>query len=216
MLKGSIVALSVGKPKTFHWKGKEELSGIGKHRVQSVRLDKERFEGDDVANPEFHGGAERAVCLYPFEHYALWEREFNQPLTIPAFGENICMTGMLEKDVYIGDILSVGSAILQVTQGRVPCSTISKFNEIDPLLARIVETGYTGYFCKVLQEGILSDTDEITLIERIQDQVSILYANEIMFHDRKNQAGIESILNVEELAVDWRDKLTKRLNQLTN
>nr|WP_245349941.1 MOSC domain-containing protein [Cytobacillus eiseniae] len=193
------------------WKGKTENSAIGKKGIEEAVLKKNGFIGDYVANREFHGGPERAVCLYPYEHYLLWEKEYNQTFRMPAFGENICVENMLEKDVYIGDTFSFGDAIIQVSQGRIPCSTISKHNRIDSLLGRIVETGFTGYFFRVLQEGEVTDKSNLTLIDRKQENFSVLNGNMLMFHDRKNKKAIEEFLQIEELAIVWREKLLRML-----
>ncbi|GAA3330648.1 hypothetical protein GCM10020331_084070 [Ectobacillus funiculus] len=63
------------------------VTGIGKEEVEGCWLRKESFDGDAVANTSFHGGVDRAVCVYPFEHYALWEKQFGSTLPRPAFGE---------------------------------------------------------------------------------------------------------------------------------
>lgn len=213
-MEGSIIALSVGEPKGFTWKGREELSGIGKSKVQEVLLTKQGFKGDGVANLEFHGGPDRAVCVYPFEHYKQWEKEFNTKFQPPAVGENICLTNMLEKDVYIGDIFSIGDTVVQVTQGRIPCSTISKFNDIDSLLGRIVETCFTGYFFRVLNEGVIYSDSKIQLMNRIQEKISVYDANYVMFHDRKNKKVIEDILQINELASVWKEKFNELLERI--
>ena len=120
-----IIRLNIGKPKISTYKSKEFLTGIGKKSISEALLLKDQFVGDGVANPAFHGGPDRAVCFYPYEHYKQWEEEFNKILSIPAFGENLTVSGMLEKDICIGDIFQIGDTIVQITQGRVPCSTIS-------------------------------------------------------------------------------------------
>jgi MOSC domain-containing protein YiiM len=208
---GDIISLSVGKPKNFMWKGNSESSGIEKEKVTVAELTKDGFIGDGVASLEFHGGPERAVCVYSFEHYKQWEREFGIQLSPPSLGENLCVTGMLEKDVFIGDIYSVGNAVVQVTQGRVPCSKISKFNGVDSFLKRIVETNYTGYFFKVLQEGTVRSEGKLDLIDRTQEKVSVLYANQIFLHDKKNREGLKTLLSVNELATVWRQNVEKLL-----
>ncbi|WP_180955670.1 MULTISPECIES: MOSC domain-containing protein [Bacillus] len=208
-----IISLSVGEPKDFRWQGREEKSAICKKPIQEVLLTKEGFIGDGVANHEFHGGPERAVCLYPFEHYSLWEKEFKIPLQLPAFGENITIAGMTEADVYIGNIYKLGTAVVQISQGRVPCSTISKHNAIDELLKRIVDTGYTGYFFRVLEEGMVFENSHMQLVEENEKKVSILFANQTLFHDRKNKEAIEKILEVEELASVWHEKLKRELQK---
>ncbi|MBY6054202.1 MOSC domain-containing protein [Cytobacillus firmus] len=206
-----IISLSIGKPRKHSWKSNEEISGIGKEKINSVFLTKEGFLGDGVANTDFHGGPDRAVCLYPFEHYGMWEKEFRKTFSPPSFGENICAGNMLEKDVFIGDTFSLGESVIQITQGRIPCSTISKHNGEDRLLGRIVETCFTGYFFRVLKEGTVTADSVLKLEERKQASVSVLQGNFIMFHDRRNLKAVEELLRIEELASVWREKLEKAL-----
>ncbi|WP_436372369.1 MOSC domain-containing protein [Cytobacillus sp. BC1816] len=206
-----IITLSIGTPKKHSWKNREEISGIGKEKIESAFLTKDGFLGDEVANTDFHGGPDRAVCLYPFEHYGMWENEFKKTFCPPAFGENICAENMLEKDVFIGDIFSLGESAIQITQGRIPCSTISKHNKEDRLLKRIVETCFTGYFFRVLKEGTVTAGSGLNLEERKQEKVSVLQGNFIMFHDRTNRKAIEELLQIDALADVWREKLEKAL-----
>lgn len=203
--------LALGKPKEYDWDMKKEVSAIGKSSTNKLMVRKSGIVGDDVANHEFHGGADRAVCLYPYEHYSDWENEFNIKLKLPAFGENITVAGMLEKDVCIGDIYQAGDAIIQVTQGRVPCSTISKYNGVEKFLNRVVATGYTGYFFRVLEEGSITLDSELKLISRHPQEISVLFANQILFREPKNSLAIENILEVQELAEVWKQKFIKLL-----
>lgn len=205
--------LAVGGVKTYDWKNSVESSAIGKLEIEEVYLSFNGFEGDTVANPSFHGGPDRAVCLYPLEHYQLWETEFDVSIQTPGFGENISILGMKEEQVFIGDTFQIGDAVIQVTQGRIPCSTISKFNQIDGLLKRVVETGYTGYFFRVMKEGIIKNNSRLTLVDRNEHQISVLFANQIYFHDRSNKEAIEKILKVDELATVWRQILTDLLEK---
>ncbi|AKG33863.1 MOSC domain-containing protein [Paenibacillus durus] len=206
-----IIHLAVGKPKEYDWNRKKEFSAIGKSFVQAVELKKSGFIGDDVANHKFHGGIDRAVCLYPFEHYSYWEDKFNKKLNPPAFGENITATGMLEEQVYIGDIYRIGETVIQVTQGRVPCDTISKYNEEKSFLKKVVETSLTGYFFRVIEEGIINSNSKIELVERDKNQISVFFATKVLFHQKTDKAAIEKILEVEALAEDWRKRFLKLL-----
>ena len=206
-----IVNLAVGKPREFAWGKNIERSGIGKQTVLSVELKKDGLIGDSVENTEFHGGVDRAICFYPFEHYSYWNKQFGKLLTPPALGENITASEMMEKDVCIGDIFKIGTATVQVTQGRIPCSTISKFNDEENFLNQVFETGYTGYFVRVLEEGRINADSKIEWLEKEPNQVSVLFANHILFHDQENSAGVEKILSVEALADVWRQKLMKLL-----
>jgi MOSC domain-containing protein YiiM len=208
--------LSVGTPKTLKYgNGKEMQSAIEKQAVERVFLAHEGFHGDQVADLKHHGGPERAVCIYPAEHYPLWEEEFQKPLPPATFGENLTVSGMLEQDVYIGDIFRIGDAVIQVTQGRVPCQTIDRRLEMTPLMKRMVKTGFTGYLCRVLEEGEIRADSDIELIERHPEQISVLYTNEVNFHRAKDIEAMTKILKVDALAEEWRKHFEKRLEKLT-
>ncbi len=206
--------LSIGLPKKMKYGTDKELeTGICKETIEEVFLSIDGFRGDGVADLSHHGGLDRAVCVYPYEHYSLWEQELNNTLPRSTFGENITVTNMLEQDVHIGDIFRLGDAVIQITQGRIPCSTISKRTDMPPLLKRMVETGFTGYLCRVLEEGIVRKDSKITFLEAHPKQVSILFANQIYFHQQKDIEGVKKVLDVEELAHDWRIRFEKLLNR---
>ena len=206
-----IINLAIGKPKEFNWNNKKELSAIGKSSVQAVELKKAGFVGDDVANHQFHGGPDRAVCLYPFEHYSYWEEMFQKKLILPAFGENITATGMVEEQVCIGDIYKLGDTVVQVTQGRVPCATISNYNQEKQFLKKVVETTLTGYFFRVLEEGTITLDSQISLVEKHSKEISVSFATQILFHQKQDKTSIEKILTVDALAEDWRNRFLKLL-----
>ncbi|RJS59341.1 MOSC domain-containing protein [Bacillus sp. PK3_68] len=206
---------SIGLPKKLTYgNGKEMETGICKQTVEEAFLTKEGFRGDGVADLRYHGGPDRAVCVYPYEHYSLWEKEFAIPLSPSTFGENLTVTNMLEKDVYIGDVFRLGEAVIQVTQGRIPCSTITKRTNNPALLKRMVQTGFTGYLCRVLEEGTVRKDSNITLLESHPKQVSILEGNEIYFRKPKDAEGMKKMLAVDELANEWKELLEERLNKL--
>lgn len=209
-------SFSIGLPQKMKYGNNKEIdTGICKQTIEEAFLTKDGFQGDGVADLRYHGGPDRAVCVYPYEHYLLWEKEFKNSLPSSTFGENLTLTNMLEKDVCIGDIFRLGDAVIQITQGRIPCSTITKRTNNPSLLKRMVQTGYTGYLCRVLEEGVVRKDSEITLLESHPKQVSILYGNEIYFHRTKDIEGIKKVLDVQELANEWQETLVNRLNKLT-
>lgn len=206
-----IINLAVGKPKEYNWNDKKELSGIGKSTVQAFEVERTGIIGDEVANHKFHGGPDRVVCLYPFEHYAYWEEEFQKKLILPAFGENLTATGMTEEQVCIGDIYKIGDTILQITQGRVPCVTISNYNEEKQFLKKVIETNLTGYFFRVLEEGTIIFDSEITLLEKHSKEISVSFATQILFHQKQDKVSIEKILTVDALSEEWKNRFLKLL-----
>lgn len=211
----TIQYFSVGKPKQMTYgEGKSMETGICKEGVTEAFLSKDGFTGDGIADTKHHGGPDRAVCIYPFEHYAQWEIEFGKTLPPAAFGENLTVSGMLEKEVAIGDIYRIGEAVIQITQGRIPCNTIDRRVGISTMMKRMVETGFTGYLCRVLEEGNVRSDSPITLVEKHQDNVTVLFGNNTYFHDAKNVAAMEKIIHVDALAANWYERFDKRLQKL--
>lgn len=213
MGKATIVSLNVGTPSSLTYRNKEVLTGIMKRPVSGrVFLSTLNFEGDAQADLIHHGGKEKAVCVYPYEHYAYWEKELNRPLEYGAFGENLTTEGLLEQDVCIGDVYQIGEAIVQVSQPRQPCYKLSVRYGLTDLPVKVQDTGYTGYYFRVLQEGYVSKGDALTLLRRHPYGITISFANQIMHHDKKNVEGIRRILAVESLSKNWRSTFQKRLD----
>ncbi|SFP81528.1 MOSC domain-containing protein [Salibacterium halotolerans] len=208
--------LAAGSPRDVQDKeGRTFRTGIEKQTAGRLFLKKPGITGDDVADKKNHGGRDRAVCIYPLEHYGKWEKEFEEKLDKAAFGENITVSGMTEETVHIGDTYKVGSAVIQVTQGRIPCVKIDKRTGCSGLMNRFIETGFTGFFCRVLQEGTVQEDSAIELMEKDSRRVSIFDANHIYFHERTNIEAMKRVLDVSALAEEWRTKFEKRLRSLT-
>ncbi|WP_335872827.1 MOSC domain-containing protein [Bacillus sp. 2205SS5-2] len=208
-----IHALASGTPKNISNGEHIYTSGIGKDRVEKLTVEIDQIKGDCVENLAFHGGVDRVICVYPFEHYAFWEEVLGSKLRLPAFGENMTVSGMTEREIYIGDIFQIGTSIVQVSQGRIPCSTISKFNQQPSLLNEIIREGYTGYFFRVIQKGIIDIYSSITLLERDEQSLSLLRANQLFFHEKENLNELKKLSNLSGLATDWKEKVRRKMKK---
>lgn len=214
MLDRKIVYVSKGLPQNKSYNGKEFISGIWKEQTDSLVVRSVKIDEDDVANPAYHGGPDRVVCAYPFEHYAHWEKKFGASLTKAAFGENLTLFDMKEDQVCVGDIYQIGDTILQVSQGRYPCATINMRNNNNRLLKAVVEMGYTGYFFRVLQEGTIYADSTVTQLSAHPKQVSVSSIHHLYFHDKSpDPQTLARMLEVEELALPWRKKLLEKQQQ---
>lgn len=213
MTHADILSINIGKPKQvpFHHKG--VATGIFKTPASgSLFLSWLNFEGDGQADLIHHGGREKAVCVYPYEHYFFWERELQRKLAYGAFGENITTSGLLETEVCIGDIFKLGEAVVQVSQPRQPCYKLSvRYNQPDMPL-QVQETGYTGYYFRVLKEGIVHKSDGLTRISCHPKAITVSFANRIMHQEKDRMEDIKRILEVEELSANWRKTFLKRLD----
>lgn len=208
-----IVSLNVGKPQTFSYKGSDVSTGIFKKPIVEGRiaLTALNFEGDGQADPVHHGGPDKAICVYSYEHYPYWERELNRKLEHGAFGENLTVLGMTETEVCVGDIYSIGSIRLQVTQPRQPCHKLAKKFDLPDLPLRVQNTGYTGFYFRVLTPGLFDRTLPLTLTQRHPRGITVDFANTIKHHDKQNVDGVHALLAVNELSGSWRASLEKRL-----
>ncbi|MGY1457174.1 MULTISPECIES: MOSC domain-containing protein [unclassified Luteimonas] len=145
-------------------------SGIAKTpRSGAVRIGELGLDGDEQGDLRVHGGIDKAVHHYPFEHYAAWRAELGDlPLlaTSGAFGENISSRGLDEGTVCIGDRYALGTAMLEVSQGRQPCWKLNDRFGVPDMARRVQDTGRTGWYYRVLQTGHAQAGDVLTLVER--------------------------------------------------
>jgi MOSC domain-containing protein YiiM len=215
LLTGSVEGLQVGKPVVHVWQNKEWTSGIAKAPAEGkVYLGVEGFEGDGQADLVNHGGRDKAVCVYSLEHYPYWKEALGSPMNPSAFGENITAAGMTEDAVYIGDIFRAGDAVVQISQPRQPCYKLGyKYGRTDmPLLVQ--NSGYTGYYFRVLEEGLVAKGDPIILLERSAYGITVSDANRVMYQERTNRQAMEQMLAIPELSSSWRQTFTKRIGEL--
>ena len=212
-MRGKVVSLNVSLPVHVEASGQTFFTGYNKKpQHESVFLHKTHFEGDGQGDLIHHGGLDQAVCVYPFEHYEKWntELQLRSPLTVPSFGENITPSGFLEDEVCIGDIFQMGQAVVQITQPRQPCSTLACILNRPDMIKKVVQTGRTGYYLRVLQEGLVRADDEIVLIEKHPMGITLTETNQIKYGFEKDAKKIKRLTEVKELAEDMRQSLLKK------
>ncbi len=210
-----IISLQVGQPKhLIDSTGKAYQSSIFRESVTGrIHLFKDHLTGDQVTNGKAHGGEEKAVNVYPGEHYSYWSESLKIPMPENgSFGENFTCEGWLETDACIGDIYQVGQAIIQVSQPRQPCATLARRWNI-PDFIRIVNTsGRTGWYLRVLEEGGVQAGDEITLQNRPFPEWSVARANAIVMNPRADPSAARALADCPALSPAWVEMLTKALS----
>ncbi|WP_028545963.1 MOSC domain-containing protein [Paenibacillus taiwanensis] len=212
-MQAAIISLNVALPTdSLTYNGKPVRSGIVKQPVQlPIQLQQLGFEGDGVADTKHHGGPDKAICVYPSEHYDFWQREWGHELPHAAFGENLTTSGLIETNVHIGDMFRIGEAVVQVTQPRQPCFKLAARYDKKEIPVWMQDTGFTGYYLRVIEEGVVRPEDKLTLIQADEAAVSIQYANEVMHHHKHGEEGVARMLANPSLSASWRATLTKRL-----
>ncbi len=211
----SIHQLSVGKPEPIQdYNGKYFTSSMRRKPVaHSVQLTLTGITGDKVG-ASFHGGPNRALHLFPFEHYEFFNAKAGETLNIPTFGENLTTVGALETDVRIGDQLALGSAIIEVSQPTERCKNIGRSAGYRDMLSWIHQHMYTGWYVRVLQEGVFSPDDRIELIEKGPDWLLLDDLNQALFKT-PNPELVEAALKSDLPANEWKERAVKLASRLT-
>ena len=187
-------------------------SAIAKRPVDGpVRLSFAGLEGDFQADKYHHGGADKAVHLYPFDHYARWRGDMpdHPRLAAPGgFGENFSTTGLLEDQVCIGDRFRIGTALIEVSQGRKPCSIQGRFLNWPKLPELMVKERRSGWYARVIEEGVVAAGDMLTLVDRPLPDWSVMRVFGLLIAgDHKADPAALDVLAAMELLHDgWRER----------
>lgn len=208
-----VLSLNVGQPQEVTWKGKTVTTAIFKESVSGpLRVERLGLEGDAQADLKVHGGPDSAVYFYPHEHYSYWQGILSvDELPWGALGENFTVTGLLEDEVRLGDIFGVGSARVQVTHPRMPCSKLNLRYRNPRLVEFFLETDFCGFYCSVPREGVVEAGDEIQLLERAAKAPTI---REVFLARQASDTDpdlLKRALAVEALPETWKKKFRARL-----
>ena len=209
-------ALNVGRPQTLGREGAADpfdqawTTGIFKTPVDGpVRLARLGFEGDGQADLTVHGGPDKAVCVYSADHYPGWRRALGMDrFTFGAFGENLTIEGLDEAQVCIGDVWSLGNALVEISQPRQPCWKLAQKWRRRTLTDEVASSGRTGWYFRVLREGTVTAGDILFLVDRPHPEWSVAAANHVM-HRREGDAA--ALASLKSLSASWRHTLERRL-----
>lgn len=217
-IRAKVIAIHVGLPRSLVTEGDSDtswISGIFKSPVYgSIFVGRLNIEGDEQADLVHHGGVDKAVLVYPSEHYSFWTSEYPKyEWQAGCFGENLTLNGLAESDVCIGDVFHLGQSVLQVSQPRQPCWKLSRRWNLPKLAVRVQETRLTGWYLRVLQEGRIEAGQEMQLSNRLFPQWTVQHANEIMFAKPRNRDHDQELAACPALSQSWRDTLTRRVTR---
>lgn len=211
-----VISVNVGLPREVMWKGRTVTTGIFKEPVAGrVRIRRLNLDGDKQADLSVHGGPEKAVYLYPVEHYAYWRNDLPE-MELPwgMFGENLTTEGLVEEAVNIGDRLRVGTVEVVVTQPRMPCQKLAiKFDRPD-IIKRFLASGRTGFYLRVLQEGEVGAGDAIEQISRDENDLSVADITRLYAHAKDDVATLQRAVRHKVLPTDWREYFQRRIEKV--
>lgn len=219
MISTLIDALLIGGPRPFRGDGTESAMAR-EATTASVMLRRNGFEGDQVADTKVHGGREKALHLYPAEHYPYWMAKLDGHELLHhagAFGENISASGLTEEKVKIGDRFRLGGALVEIAQGRQPCWKIDHHFGVHGLSREIIRTGKCGLYFRVIEEGLVKQGDVIEQVEQSAHDWTVARVFRLLIGNGHRKEGavaeLEELAQLDSLASVWRERAHKIASQ---
>lgn len=211
----NVLYIKVGKVSTTKIENKrsELVSGIKKYPVLKAYLTKTGFKNDEQGDLLHHGGINKALFLFSALTYKKINSFFNDSFEMTDmayFGENLILSNICEEDICIGDILKIGQTKVQITQPRQPCWKLSANTDEKNMTNFIFNSGFTGFYAKVLDEGIISQNDEVILEKRSHLNLSIKKLNELILNPMSDEKLTLEALDCSSLGRAFYNSLKKR------
>jgi MOSC domain-containing protein YiiM len=140
--------------------------------VEPVMVTTLGLKGDEQADLSVHGGLDKAVYAYPSEHYSFWRaarselglNTIDEDLPWGSMGENLSLSGLLESDIWVGDVLRFLNCSLRVTQPREPCYKFNEAMGFKSAAKTMAQVGNCGFYLAVDLPGSLQAGEEFELI----------------------------------------------------
>ena len=206
-----ILSINTSPPKKINFKNKIVNTSIFKEpKNNELSVTKNGLEGDRQADLLAHGGINKAIYAYSYKHYEYWgnflRKDFSEEYGL--VGENLTIDDFDEKNIFIGDEFRISTAILKVTQPRIPCYKISiKMNEKN-FMKYFIEHNYLGIYMKVINDGIIKKGDEIELTYREPNSMTVYDISMLLFADN----NVEKMKKAASLAC-LTDEIKQRFNE---
>jgi ferredoxin-NADP reductase/MOSC domain-containing protein YiiM len=210
-----LLSVNVGVPKDIPWQGRIVRTAIWKEPVKGRRVVRRlNIAGDDQADRQGHGGEHRAVFVYQAEAYRYWQTQLGRDdFVLGQFGENFTVEGLADDDVCIGDRYRIGTALFEVTQPRVTCYRLGIRMAEPRMPALVVAHHRPGFYMRVVEEGEVGAGDEITLIARGPESMTVAAIDALLYTADHPESELERALRIPALSRGWRSSFQALLDQ---
>jgi MOSC domain-containing protein YiiM len=199
---GRVLSVNVGRPREFEYNGRPAKSAIWKSPVAGrVRARGVNLDGDDQADRKAHGGPDKAVYAYAIEDARWWKHEVGRSLQYGEFGENLTTEGIAVNDALVGERWEIGTAVLEVSEPRVPCWRLGVRMNDQMFVRRFTEAMRPGTYLRIIGEGDLSAGDEIRVIHRPDHGLTIRDVFRIYTRDRDE---VERLIAIPQMSDSWK------------
>jgi len=196
-----VVSVNTGRTVEAEWAGQLGRTAIDKRPVAGpVRVGRLGLDGDDQADKANHGGPEQALYVYAREDLDWWAAELGRDVRNGAFGENIVTHGLDVSGALIGERWRLGTAVVQVTSCRIPCGTFRQWTGEKAWVKRFAAAGRPGAYVRVLEEGMVTPGDTVTVLDRPAAGVTVAESMRAYYGDRELMSRLSA---VPERSAKW-------------
>ena len=170
---GRLASLNVARASAVTINGRRVMTGIGKRPVDGLRAVLPLgIEGDEQADLTVHGGLSKAVYGYPGEHYAFWQTVraqagvalWDEPIPPGSLGENLTLAGVVESEVFIGDVLRFPNCALAVSGPRFPCFKFNAAMGFAHAAKLMVQSAWCGWYFSVREPGTIAAGESFAIV----------------------------------------------------
>lgn len=210
-----IDSVQIGQVRTFGTPGAEDplerpwTSAIQKESVTGpVWAGREGLSGDHQYDRKGHGGPDRALLMYPAEHYPRWRAEWSRSDVGPGgFGENLTVSGLDEYTTCLGDVFGIGDARVEVSSPRSPCQNLARRHGVRGIVKTIHENHRSGWYLRVLREGWVEAGAPVTLLDRPYPQWTVARAASVKRQRLHHREDARLLAACPALIGEWREVL---------
>lgn len=209
-----VTKVCIGSPTQISHQGDTVSTGIFKKPVNQVlKAGSLGLDGDVQVDLRFHGGRDKAIYVYPDAHYFYWQEKLGkEELEDSRFGENLNVSELDDRTVNIGDRFKVGTAIVEVTQPRIPCFKLGIRVKDDSFPAQFLTAGRLGFYLRVETEGQLQQGNSFDLLDRKSHGISVFDLWHATFTQEGNKMVAEQALEkLPYLDAGWKKRLQAKL-----
>ncbi len=184
-----VLSVNLGGKTIVKWRGKQVATGIFKKPVdQPLFLGREIVSDDVIADRKVHGGIDKACYLFSVSHYPYWKNLYPKlPWDWGMFGENLTVEDMDEANIQLGDVYTIGTAMVEVSQPREPCYKLGIRFESQEVLKQFIDHGYPGTYVRILREGKVNKGDQLQLVSRPETSISIKDFFKLLYDREKDE-----------------------------
>ena len=213
-----VESIQIGRPQHFVAEGdfsKPWSSAIIKQAVTAgVFVGFQGIEGDEQSDLIHHGGPDKAVLAYATTHYPFWtDRYPSCVFTAGAFGENLTVSGFDEATCCLGDVFEIGGCLFEISQPRQPCWKLSRRWGLPQLAHEVQDQRRTGWYMRVLREGVVEAGDAMRLMERQNSDATVRWALDVMYAKPRCAGDDARLATLPQLSKSWKRTLESRASE---